>query len=737
MDSLGILRSSLSAVEALKSSLRKVRTFFSSDNINKYYEFKEVIGSGFFATVYRGIEISSGQEVAIKSIDKTKADERHFHMMEEEVQILQTVRHSHCVSMIEIFDSPKHLHLVMELITGGELFDHIIAQKRFVEEEAKRMMREICLGLEYLHKLGIVHRDLKPQNILLEKPGPTPTLKITDFGLSKVIRGKGKFLHSRCGTPAYAAPELIRGRPYGPKVDTWAAGVILYILLSGNVPFSGDDNRELFDRITSGDYYIGGKVWKGVSSDAKDLVRKLLVVDPEKRFSTTEALNHPWLLQSPNSPLHTNELESLSGINTVVTTARESKAAFESTAEAPNPYVKADGSTDGGYLSENETGKAETSESETTGNRSSVDTRSSLDGSGRRSLESRGSVDESTALAVPVNDAEYERVFDKYPLWPAFGPEFTSGNLLGGRKDVVVGLLQANTKWKRRALEEGFLRPYLLLLSMHPRQRLSYAKLMQLDLCGMVWYGNPHMEAWEIISHSIHGIQARTNAGPFRNPTWWDAIMTVTNATLNHFWSQDRELKPFIQAIPFPPQGVENIREHLDKEGTTIRQVEEMFTNVSLKKLYLLKQRNMKQGRNKISYHSVEEMEAEQGPDRDLIARALKTVVKKEAVLKCVNWYLDKGYADTSDNEIFMGWVEKERKLTLSSVFLNKLSARVMFPVVFSICVQRVFLCMSGIYIENYWPEDYAETMARVEKTESSWHLRSRSTSTGASLAPK
>ena len=148
--------------------------------------------------------------------------------------------------------------------------------------------RELCEGLKYLHSVGIVHRDLKPENILLSDPSDEATIKITDFGLSKIMKRKSDLLHSRCGTPAYAAPELIEGNPYDSKVDMWAVGCILYILLSGCPPFWGSDNNELFSRICSGVYPMNTPAWENISPRAKSLVRALLNMNPKGRLSAEE-----------------------------------------------------------------------------------------------------------------------------------------------------------------------------------------------------------------------------------------------------------------------------------------------------------------------------------------------------------------------------------------------------------------------------------------------------------------
>jgi len=215
-------------------------------------------------------------------------------MIETEVAIFRQVDHKNVIKLHELFETKERLFLVTELVTGGELFDQILEKGSYSEDEARKIARDMLRGIGYLHSLGIVHRDLKPENLLFSDKTPKATLKVTDFGLSKIMVNEHTLLRTQCGTPAYVAPEVLIGEGYGPEVDLWGCGVIIFIILSGTTPFHADNNAELFEQIMSGDYSFHPSTWEGVSEEAKDLVRQLLTVDPKKRITAREALKHKW-----------------------------------------------------------------------------------------------------------------------------------------------------------------------------------------------------------------------------------------------------------------------------------------------------------------------------------------------------------------------------------------------------------------------------------------------------------
>jgi len=231
----------------------------------------------------------------VKIIDKIKIGKEKKEMLDREVDILRRLQHPHIISVVEIFETDKFLYLVMELASGGELFDEIVKVGKYSEKDAARFVRQITDAVAYLHRKGIVHRDLKPENLLLSIKEGVPTLKLADFGLSKVMEATA-VLETQCGTPGYVAPEVLKGEGYDEKVDVWSLGVILYILLCGFPPFYADNNTKLFQKIMAGDFQFLQPYWDPISDSAKELIKKMIVVDPAKRLSAEDVMKHPWIL---------------------------------------------------------------------------------------------------------------------------------------------------------------------------------------------------------------------------------------------------------------------------------------------------------------------------------------------------------------------------------------------------------------------------------------------------------
>ncbi|XP_061524899.1 serine/threonine-protein kinase DCLK2-like isoform X4 [Phycodurus eques] len=266
----------------------------SSTLISSKYNIGKVIGDGNFAVVKECVERSTGQEFALKIIDKARCCGKE-HLIENEVAVLRRVRHPSIIQLIEVDETPSQLFLVMELVKGGDLFDAITSSTKYSEHDASAMVYNLAGAIKYLHRMNIVHRDIKPENLLVcEYPDGTKSLKLGDFGLATVVEGP---LYTVCGTPTYVAPEIIAETGYGLKVDIWAAGIIAYILLCGFPPFRSENNvqEELFDQILRGKLEFPSPDWDAVSLPAKMLISQMLQVNVDARFTADEVLSHPWV----------------------------------------------------------------------------------------------------------------------------------------------------------------------------------------------------------------------------------------------------------------------------------------------------------------------------------------------------------------------------------------------------------------------------------------------------------
>jgi len=288
-----------------------------NENVDDYYTItNEVLGSGFFATVKVGINKKTGEKVAVKIIDKSKVEESP-QLLQNEIDIMAKVNHPHVVGLRAVFDTPTTLFIVMELVQGGELYELIVERKTFSEQDTSHIMGQVFSALEYLHGIGIVHRDLKLENMLLNDK-KTLSVKVADFGLSKLYSGQA--LQTACGTPFYVAPDILLGTGYGPEVDMWACGVLLYILLSGRLPFHADNDAQLFQLIMEGNLVFKSPQFDTVSKEATDLIRKLLVVDPKTRLTAKQALEHPFIKgadQQSTKPLHATLVENITRVSMV------------------------------------------------------------------------------------------------------------------------------------------------------------------------------------------------------------------------------------------------------------------------------------------------------------------------------------------------------------------------------------------------------------------------------------
>jgi calcium/calmodulin-dependent protein kinase I len=283
----------------------EVPNFVNTEPIENFYTIGREIGRGGFSIVKEVLDKRTGEKRAVKVIDKWKQFEnesvagqrRALDKLWREINIMRQVKHPNILQLFEVFDSRQYIYIVIEFVSGGELFEQIVDSNGLPENRAAPIIKQISHAVQYLHSLNIVHRDVKPENILLTDDDKVQA-KLADFGLANVF-GVGSMLETTCGSAEYVAPEVLLCRPYDQAVDLWSIGVTTYIVLSGNFPFYGKEERDLFDKILRVDYSFSGSEWDDVSEEAKDFISKLLVLDPKKRLTTEQCLNHPWLKKAP------------------------------------------------------------------------------------------------------------------------------------------------------------------------------------------------------------------------------------------------------------------------------------------------------------------------------------------------------------------------------------------------------------------------------------------------------
>ena len=262
------------------------------DEVTKKYKLLEVIGRGAFSEVCVGVNITSKQRYAIKCICKKDLEGKES-SLESEIDILKRVKHKNIVSLVELFDNRTHVYLVMDLVTGGELFDRIIEKGNYTEKDASKLVKQILEAVAYIHGIGVIHRDLKPENLLYYSPDEDSKIMLTDFGLAKI--DDNDQLATACGTPGYVAPEVLRLEPYGKPVDCWAIGVITYILLCGYPPFYDEDDAQLYRQIMTAEYEFDSPYWDDISQSAKSFVSNLMELDADVRYTCQQANEDPWI----------------------------------------------------------------------------------------------------------------------------------------------------------------------------------------------------------------------------------------------------------------------------------------------------------------------------------------------------------------------------------------------------------------------------------------------------------
>jgi calcium-dependent protein kinase len=270
----------------------------SGTNIRDVYEFSEGnIGEGSYGSVRRGVHKKGGQVRAIKIISKNMI--KLLPKFRQEIAIMKSLEHPNIVRLYETYEDAAMIYLVMELCEGGELFDQIIAQGFFTERAAAVAVKQMLGAILYLHNHGVCHRDLKPENFLLATKDINSPLKLIDFGLSGRFE-TGKPMTTRSGTPYYVAPEVLAGS-YTELCDEWSVGVLGYVLLAGYPPFNGSSDKDILQRVRLGKVVFPPAEWNGVSTAAKHFITRLLELNPEKRMTAQEALEHTWLKNIPVS----------------------------------------------------------------------------------------------------------------------------------------------------------------------------------------------------------------------------------------------------------------------------------------------------------------------------------------------------------------------------------------------------------------------------------------------------
>jgi len=274
------------------------------DSIETFYAMGDELGRGRFSVVQRAKHKQENVSYAIKVVvNESLSDEENLEALETEIKILRQLRHPYIVSLKEVVTTPSDTYIVMELLSGGELFNRIVDKGSFPEKEAAQLFAQILLSMEYLHSLHIVHRDVKPENILYVE-SDKDDIKLIDFGYAGLWTPE-RPLTGLCGTPDYVAPEVLtwydddeNGTAYGTGSDLWSLGVLLYVILSGCSPFSADEEEQLLKQVAEAKYEFFENEWKDTSQSCKDLISRLLVVDPAARMTMEQVLEHPWLKEA-------------------------------------------------------------------------------------------------------------------------------------------------------------------------------------------------------------------------------------------------------------------------------------------------------------------------------------------------------------------------------------------------------------------------------------------------------
>ncbi|CAD5219995.1 unnamed protein product [Bursaphelenchus xylophilus] len=258
------------------------------------YKLEKTLGKGQTGLVKSGVHCITGRKVAVKIVNKEKLNESVLQKVEREIAIMKLIEHPYVLHLYDVYENKKYLYLLLEHVSGGELFDYLVRKGRLTSKEARKFFRQIISALDFCHAHNICHRDLKPENLLLDERN---NIKVADFGMAS-LQVEGSMLETSCGSPHYACPEVIRGEKYdGRKADVWSCGVILYALLVGALPFDDDNLRNLLEKVKKGVFHIP----QFVPPDCQSLLRGMIEVDPQRRMSLAEVFRHPWVIGSTKS----------------------------------------------------------------------------------------------------------------------------------------------------------------------------------------------------------------------------------------------------------------------------------------------------------------------------------------------------------------------------------------------------------------------------------------------------
>lgn len=283
--------------------------------LNDRYTIGKKLGRGCFSIVYKAIRKSDKYPVAIKVIEKKCLDQETSNLLQNELEILRVVSsHPGIASLLDSMESDTHMYFIIEYVDGGPLLERICSHGNFSENDARILLRPILLTLQFMSNLGCVHRDIKPENILVDDHSQTWPVKLTDFGLSAKTQ-PDELLYGTMGTPLFVAPEILKGRGYDCACDMWSLGVVLYLVLCGYPPFPYNSPKQLISSIVNAKYTFPENEWQHVSDNVKDMLRKMLEVDPKKRLTPTSALAHPWITMAQSTDVLMNaQLKSFNAL---------------------------------------------------------------------------------------------------------------------------------------------------------------------------------------------------------------------------------------------------------------------------------------------------------------------------------------------------------------------------------------------------------------------------------------